>query len=129
MVTTTDDEPERSGRALVVGEALVDIVTMSDGRRTEHPGGSPANVAVALARLDRPTTLITQLADDRLGGLLESHLRAEGVDLHAEPPGRGRTSSARARLDPDGAATYDFDITWDLADPVPVEPATVVHVG
>ena len=33
---------------LVVGESLVDIVVRSDGRRSEHPGGSPANVAVGL---------------------------------------------------------------------------------
>jgi fructokinase len=115
--------------ALVVGEALVDIVTLPDGRVTEHPGGSPANVAVALARLGRPTTFVTQLADDDYGRLLQAHLRGEGVDLRAEPPAGGRTSSARATLGPGGAAAYDFDVSWDLAAAVPVQPATVVHVG
>ena len=115
--------------ALVLGEALVDVVTMPDGQHSEHAGGSPANVAVALARLGRPTTLVTQLADDRHGRLLEAHLRGEGVDLRVEPPGRGITSSARARLDESGAATYDFDISWDLGVVVADVPATVVHVG
>lgn len=35
----------------VVGESLVDIFEGRDGRRTEVPGGSPANVALGLARL------------------------------------------------------------------------------
>lgn len=115
--------------ALVVGEALVDVVTSPDGRTSEHPGGSPANVAVALARLGRSTTLLTQLADDPYGRLLQDHLRAEGVAVRAEPPGCGRTSSARALLGSDGSATYEFDICWDLASPVDPPAATVVHVG
>ncbi|HZU92435.1 MAG TPA: PfkB family carbohydrate kinase, partial [Microbacterium sp.] len=36
---------------LVIGEALVDIVHREAGRIEETPGGSPANVALALARL------------------------------------------------------------------------------
>lgn len=35
---------------LVVGEALVDIVEEDSGARSQHPGGSPANVALGLAR-------------------------------------------------------------------------------
>ena len=38
---------------MVVGEALVDVVHTADGETGEHPGGSAANVAVALARLGR----------------------------------------------------------------------------
>lgn len=33
---------------VVIGEALIDVVTTPDGT-TEHPGGSPANVAYGLA--------------------------------------------------------------------------------
>lgn len=35
--------------SLVIGEALIDIVTASDGTTTEYVGGSPLNVAVGLA--------------------------------------------------------------------------------
>ena len=35
---------------IVVGEALIDVVHTGNGV-TEHPGGSPANVAYGLARL------------------------------------------------------------------------------
>ena len=36
-----------------IGEALVDVVRRPDGSVDEHPGGSPANVALGLARLGR----------------------------------------------------------------------------
>ena len=39
-----------TGGALVVGEALIDEV-VDGGAVARHPGGSPANVALGLARL------------------------------------------------------------------------------
>jgi fructokinase len=118
-----------SDRAVVVGEALVDIVRMPDGRSGEHPGGSAANVAVALIRLGRSTTLVTQYADDHHGSVLDEHLRAEGLDLLVQPPRRGRTSSARARLASTGAATYEFELAWDLTPVVVPDRPIVVHTG
>ena len=45
----------------VVGEALVDLVGQRGGRTlAAHPGGSPANVALGLARLGNPVTLRTR---------------------------------------------------------------------
>ena len=41
-----------SPRFLVVGEALVDVIHGPEGA-VAHPGGSPTNVAVGLARLSR----------------------------------------------------------------------------
>ena len=41
-------------QVLVVGEALIDVVHRQDGTVDEHPGGSPANVAITLGRLGRP---------------------------------------------------------------------------
>jgi len=118
-----------TGRAVVVGESVVDVVALADGRLTEHPGGSPANVAVALARLDRPATLVTQYAEDRHGALLDAHLRSEGVDLQVQAPGPGRTSVARARLSSEGAATYEFDLAWDLAPRELPTDTAVIHTG
>lgn len=108
--------------ALVVGEAVVDVV---DG--VEHPGGSAANAAVALARLGRPVRLLTAYADDDRGRLLEAHLRRAAVDLAADPRTLARTSTASAVLGPDGAATYSFDLAWD--PPAPERPeAHWLHV-
>jgi fructokinase len=115
-------------RALVVGEALVDVTRRVDGTVAEHPGGSPLNVAVTLARLGVPTCLAAQVGDDRLGALVRAHLEASGVTL-LDVGGSGPTASATATLDADGAATYDFDLRWDpasLPDPAGFD---VVHVG
>ena len=82
---------------LVVGESLVDIVRAADGTTTEWPGGSAANVAVALARLGRPVRFATAYADDERGRALARHLADAGVGLAGDPMCLSRTSSAAAR--------------------------------
>src|SRR5437870_3926705 len=95
---------------LVVGEALVDVVARSDGSVVEVPGGSPANVAVALARLGVEVELLTALGEDARGDLVRRHVDASGARVVAARV--AQTAVARATLDIDGAATYDFDIAW-----------------
>lgn len=101
-------------RIVVIGESLVDVVH-DDTRQTtdEHPGGSPMNVAVGTARLGMSTTLMTAFGDDRHGQVIEHHLAANGVDV--VNAGAARTSTASARIGVDGAATYSFDISWDIS--------------
>lgn len=41
----------------------------------------------------------------------------------------GRTATARAFLDESGAATYSFDIDWQLSGTPPVPPPLVLHTG
>jgi fructokinase len=116
---------------LVVGESLVDIVVPSDGSpRHDAVGGSCLNVAVGLARLDAPTTLVTRLGDDALGQLCAAHLRASGVTISegSVVPGR-TTSTATAHLDEQHAATYDFDLVWDLPAQDLPEDLLGIHVG
>lgn len=115
------------GGALVVGESLVDIVREVDGTTTERPGGSAANVAVALARLGRPVRFATAYADDERGRAIARHLAEAGVVLAGDPATLPRTSTAEATLRPDGSATYAFDLDWSLG-PVPVETPRFVHV-
>ena len=103
---------------LVVGESLVDIVQTLSGSRHEYAGGSAANVAVALARLERPTRLATSFAADHHGEMIAAHLEHSGVALACDPGAVERTSTARATLDTGGAASYTFDINWRLL-PVP----------
>ena len=61
-----------SVQLLVVGEALIDDVHTPDGTRRRHPGGSPLNVAVGLARLGRSVGLLTRYGSDDDGALLAS---------------------------------------------------------
>ncbi len=120
----TDAQP----RILVVGEALVDVVPGPDGTTRDHPGGSPANVAITLGRLGRDVRLVTLLGDDERGALVRSWLEASGVTVLASPTASGRTSSAVVTLDETGAATYDFDLDWHL-DAIPDDGYDVLHAG
>ena len=114
---------------LVVGEAIVDVVERPDGSRTEHAGGSPANVAVGLARLGLDVTLATAIGDDAYGHLIESHLEDSGVILADGSRRVGLTSSAVAHLAPDGSADYDFEVTWDPGLIPAPDGVSAVHTG
>jgi fructokinase len=116
--------------AVVVGESLVDIVHGTDGTVSEAVGGSCANVAVALARLGRPTVLGTSFGSDRFGELVEHHLRDAGVVVRGRPTDPStRTSSAVAHLDHSGAASYEFDLAWRVEPETLPAQALVVHTG
>jgi fructokinase len=115
---------------VVAGEALVDIVVPPTGGTEHAPGGSPLNVAVGLSRLGVETLLITRLGDDEHGRLVRGHVEASGVtlaDTSVDPA--VRTSTATAHLDEHGAATYDFDLTWELPPLALPDGATALHVG
>ena len=116
---------------VVVGESLVDIVVPSGGgERHDAVGGSCLNVAVGLARLEVPTTLVTRLGEDRYGDLVLAHLRDSDVTLAegSVVPG-GATSTATAHLDASHAATYDFEIVWDLPPQRLADDVAGIHVG
>ena len=113
---------------LVVGESLVDVLDRSPDPPVEAAGGSPLNVAVTVGRLGTPVAILTALGHDDRGAALRTHLVSSGVRVR---PGAilRRTSSAIARVGPDGAATYAFDISWpDLGSPG-LEGAAVLHTG
>ena len=126
MTTTKPSGTPQPPRVLIVGETLVDILHRADGDMVEKPGGSCANVAIALGRLDRVPRLFTMLGDDKHGREARTWLEDSGVVVQAQPA--PQTSTATARLDASGAASYDFVLDWDLA----VEETTDVdalHIG
>ena len=75
-----------------------------------RPGGSPANVAVGLARLGVPARMLARIADDMLGRRLRDHLAANDVDLSHVVAATEQTSMAMVALGADGGPTYDFRI-------------------
>jgi len=116
--------------ALVIGEALVDVVVGADGSSEAHPGGSPANVAIGLGRLGRDVELLAYLADDPNGAMVREHLAASRVALAHGSLGAPATSVATAHLDHAGAATYEFELEWALAKGAAARPGPiVVHTG
>ncbi|SEJ21969.1 fructokinase [Arthrobacter sp. yr096] len=116
----------------VIGEALVDVVQRSSGIEA-HVGGSPLNVAVGLARLDHPVQFIGRYGRDAYGDSVAAHLRSSSVMVPL-PPDEKATSVATAQIDDDGAATYVFDLTWELPGlagrlPLMLQGATLLHTG
>jgi fructokinase len=114
---------------LVVGEALVDVVTAPDAPPVAHVGGSPLNVAVGLGRLGVPTTFAAQVGRDRNGEAIVEQLRAAGVALSRLSPTPRRTSTAAARLSAAGGAAYAFDLSWDPAALPDLGGFGALHVG
>jgi len=121
----------------VCGEALIDLVDRGDGLFAAYPGGSPTNVAVGLARLAVPTTLVARVSDDTFGRLLTGHLLDNQVDTRFVVPATEPTTLAVASLDPAGVASYRFyvngtaDWQW-TSEQLPADlPADVdaIHVG
>jgi fructokinase len=118
----------------VLGEALVDRFEIGDGPPIERPGGSPANVAVALARLGVATRLVTQLGDDPRGRAVLRHLCDNGVDVTPGSVRGDRTTSVARTAVTDGQAEYDFRVRWDELPPgafraVLDDRVTCVHTG
>lgn len=106
---------EKPGPVLVIGESLVDIVERPGHAHQEHPGGSAANAAVAMARLGVPVHLATAVGPDERGRGLRSYLESEGIRWASDPTSLERTSTAEALVATTGAARYTFDIEWRLA--------------
>ena len=83
---------------LCFGELLIDFVALEMGVTVgdasgfvKAPGGAPANVAAAVARLGYPSAFMGQVGDDPFGRHLAGVLAAENVDI------RGLTYSGEAR--------------------------------
>lgn len=121
----------------VCGEALIDLVDEGGGRFLAHAGGSPCNVAVGLARLAVPASLLGRLGGDAFGRLLRAHLVDNGVSERDVVAAAENTTLAVVSLDPAGRATYGFyvdgtaDWQWragDLPDPL-ADDVVALHTG
>ncbi|WP_396641931.1 carbohydrate kinase family protein [Microbacterium sp.] len=84
-------------RVVVIGDALIDELRDDLGVR-EFVGGAALNVAVGLARLGVPTTLIAMVGDDDAGARIRAYLADFDVELLATPSplGTSRAVSERA---------------------------------
>ncbi|MCC4909093.1 PfkB family carbohydrate kinase [Microbacterium sp. cx-59] len=92
---------------VVIGDALIDEIQDAEGSR-EFVGGAALNVAVGLARLGFPATLIAMVGDDEAGAQIRSYLDDYGVALIAtiSPLGSSRATSTRG---PGGEPVYVFN--------------------
>lgn len=122
----------------VIGEAIVDLVGDAQGRTfAAHAGGSPANVAVGLARLGAPASFFGRIGAGRFGQLLRDHLTDNGVDDRDLVCASEPTCLAVASPGEGGETRYDFwaagaaDWQWrpdELPDPL-AEDVDALHAG
>ncbi len=121
----------------VIGEALIDLVPDGvPGVYRAHPGGSPFNVAVGLARLRNRTALMARLGDNGFGRILRGAAAAEGIELDAAPHAAEPATLAVVSFDDAASATYDFylqgtaDWLWRVGELDQVRRDTeVLHFG
>ena len=115
---------ERPGVVAVAGEVITDLVPAGPGGLLRAaPGGSPANVAVGLARLGVPTRMLARLSGDAFGRRLRRHLDTNGVSLGHAVQAAEPSSLAIVTVGEDGvhgAVDYDFRVDgtadWQWSD-------------
>ncbi|MDQ7879547.1 PfkB family carbohydrate kinase [Microbacterium sp. QXD-8] len=92
---------------VVVGDALIDELRDDHGVR-EFVGGAALNVAVGLAQLGVPATLVAMLGDDEPASRVRRYLADFGVELIATPSliGTARAVSTRSG---GGEPVYEFN--------------------
>ncbi|MFD1564830.1 carbohydrate kinase [Haloarchaeobius amylolyticus] len=129
---------------LVAGETLIDWVPDQPGPLEDvagferRPGGAPANVAVALARLDEPPLFWTRVGADPFGRYLERTLADHGLpDRFVDRDDEAKTTLAFVTHDEAGDRTFTFyrDDTADTRlEPGRIDDETLadcewVHAG
>ncbi len=108
-------------RILVSGETLIDFLPERSGPLSEvptferRPGGAPANVAVALSRLNETPWFWTRIARDPFGDYLAKVLDADLPDRFVERDADAKTTLAFVTHDEtnDRAFTFYRDETAD----------------
>ncbi|MBA3871503.1 MAG: hypothetical protein H0X30_20350, partial [Anaerolineae bacterium] len=99
-----------------LGELLIDFVALEHGVGVgeasgfkKAPGGAPANVAVAVARLGHPSAFLGQVGDDPFGHYLAGVLAEDKVDVSGlRFSAEARTALAFVSLRADGERSFMF---------------------
>lgn len=129
-------------RITAVGEILVDMTETSvDERGIKHfaanPGGAPANVAVAAAKLGAESAFIGCVGDDVFGTMLRDTLVQNGVDVSGlQVSETASTTLAVVTVDAKGERSFSFcrkpgaDTRMDGAKAAAAAAGTgIIHFG
>ncbi|MEM6930067.1 MAG: carbohydrate kinase [Myxococcota bacterium] len=127
------DEPQ----VAVVGESIIDLIRQPSGDFRPYLGGSPYNVARAMARQDTRVTYLSPLSSDSFGDALHEALLAEGAHVPPWPRSDRPTALALVTIDEHGQPSYglyregiaDRDVSARaLVDRLP-DSVEVLHTG
>lgn len=128
--TTHPDVDSTEPDVLVAGETLIDFLPEKSGSLadvetfTRRAGGAPANVAVALARLDETPWFWTRVGEDPFGDHLAATLQEFGVpDRFVERDPDAKT--ALAFVNHDATADRSFTFYRDGTADTRLEPDTI----
>lgn len=123
----------------VVGENIIDLVPDhgDDAPYRARAGGSPANIAVSVAKLGSRAALAARVSRDVFGTRIRGRLTDAGVDTRYLVDAHEPSSLAVVTFDDQRRASYDFwlngtaDWQWgdqDLPNPLH-EDVAALHVG
>lgn len=123
-----------------IGEILIDLTqTGKNGAGVPtfaaNPGGAPANVAVAAARLGCSTAFIGKVGADSLGGYLRQVLEENGVDHSGLQVGESATTMAIVSIDETGERSFRFlrgadcEMVPEDVDEVLAQDSKILHFG
>ena len=123
-----------------IGEVLIDLTqTGVNGQNVPvfaaNPGGAPANVAVAAARLGASAAFIGQVGRDGFGAYLTGVLTENGVDASGVRADETPTTMAVVTVAPGGERSFRFVrgadalLTEDEVDTALIEGSKVLHFG
>lgn len=97
------------------GEAVIDFVPKGSLGYTPCPGGSPLNLAIAVARLGVPIGFISKISTDFFGDMLFNRLASEGVDTRFTVRSERPSTLAFVKIDAGQEPRYAF-YTENTAD-------------
>lgn len=102
-------------KVMAFGEALIDFLSSGVSSAsavesfTKFPGGAPANVAVAVARLGGDSYFVGQVGDDVFGHFLKAALHSYGVNTsNMLMTKEAKTALAFVSLDNKGERSFEF---------------------
>jgi len=89
----------------IVGPVAWDSVKYHDGLTIERPGGTGANVAIALASTGTAVNFVSYLGDDELSHKLDEHLKSSDIATLYTPVIPGPVSHVAIPVDEQGERT------------------------
>lgn len=93
----------------VTGDAVVDLIPDGENHYLKCPGGAPANVAVAIARLGGQSAFFGRVGNDPLGRFMNQTLSQEQVNSrYLILDNDQRTSTVVVDLDDSGERSFTF---------------------
>ncbi len=123
-----------------IGEVLIDLTQTGVNEQkvplfAANPGGAPANVAVAAARLGAGTAFIGKVGQDGFGAYLTSVLKENRVDVSGLRTDEAATTMAVVAVSHSGERSFRFvrgadcNLTPEEVDTGLISKSKVLHFG